>query len=303
MEGATPHSMTLAERILKTPPAVAALAETVAEAAGDEDVIFCNSEAISLPIAARLARRRGPKIASLVHNVSRPRVAAVNTLQGALRRIDRIFAVSPTVSTALARKFRDGRVTPILEQIDDAFFTPGDAAKKQRPVIASVGLEQRDYRTLAAATDGLDADIRISGFSKDAKVMAETFPETLPANMTSRFYEWRDLAQLYRNADIVVVPLRPNAYAAGITSILEAAAARRPVIATRTRGIDGAFADASAVLWVPPEDADALRSEIERLLDDAAMRDRLAAAAHAAFNAHHREDLKAGEMAAYLRRL
>ncbi|MEM5838768.1 hypothetical protein AAHH59_10735, partial [Pediococcus acidilactici] len=55
------------------------------------------------------------------------------------------------------------------DQTDTIFFRPSPASlDKPRPVIASVGLEKRDYRTLAAATSDLDVDVKISGFSRDA---------------------------------------------------------------------------------------------------------------------------------------
>ena len=81
-----------------------------------------------------------------------------------------------------------------------------------------MGLERRDYRTLAQAVSGLDVDIRISGFSYHAAAMARSFPDPMPANMSCRFYSWPDLVQLYRDADVVVAPVFPSRYAAGVTT-------------------------------------------------------------------------------------
>ena len=58
------------------------------------------------------------------------------------------------------------RVRLVWDHTDTRFFSPGPARRGPRPVIASVGLEQRDYRTLAAATHDLDVDVRISGSSQ-----------------------------------------------------------------------------------------------------------------------------------------
>ncbi|MES2143556.1 MAG: glycosyltransferase family 4 protein [Pseudomonadota bacterium] len=287
----------LLHKILKTPGPVIDLARRVAAACQDEDVIFCNSESVALPVAQALIKaRKGARLASFGHNLYRPRIALAKLLSGAFRRIDRFHVISKD-------QLRDpDRQRLYLEQVDDRFFTPRGKAEpapgpNARPLIVSVGLEQRDYVTLAKATSDMDLDVRISGASRDARVLRETFPEVMPANMDKQFYSWPDLRDLYRRADLVVVPVRPNSYAAGITSILEALAVGKPVIASRTTGLDGTLADDAAVEWVPPSDAGALRSAIARLLQDAPARDALAENGAAIFAGHHRKDLRVSYMA------
>lgn len=73
----------------------------------------------------------------------------------------------------------------LLEQTDTEFFIPGPVSgDKNRQTVVSVGLEKRDYRLLAAATADLDVDVKISGFSKDAKALSQAFPDTMPENMS-----------------------------------------------------------------------------------------------------------------------
>lgn len=306
-KGSAPNTKTISDYILRTPAEVSALAERIADTANDNDIIFCNSEAISIALAERLIKKRKNTIlTSMVHNLMRPRIAFLMRFTGTVARHKALYAVSAPLAQALQKRFASGapEVEHIREQIDDEFFTPGPTAKeKDRPLIIAVGLERRDYITLAEATGDLDADIAISAFSKDAKANAKSIPETLPANMDMRFYEWRDLAQLYRNADLVVVPLLENGYAAGITSILEASASGKPIIASASHGIRGAFADETAICWTPPGDAEALRKEIEALLDNASHRDTLAQKAALAFSAHHSENKLAEAMAERLRQL
>ncbi|HAG81570.1 MAG TPA: hypothetical protein DCL61_10470 [Cyanobacteria bacterium UBA12227] len=55
--------------------------------------------------------------------------------------------------------------------------------------------------------------------------------------MSCCFYEWPELVQLYRDADIVVIILVENKFAAGIQVMHEALACRRPVTITRTQGM------------------------------------------------------------------
>jgi hypothetical protein len=92
----------------------------------------------------------------------------------------------------------------LLEQTDTQFFTPGSVSgEKKRQTVVSVGLEKRDCRLLATATADLDVDVKISGFSKDAKALSQAFPDTMPENMSRQFYESPDLVQLYRDADLI----------------------------------------------------------------------------------------------------
>ncbi|MEG3933450.1 MULTISPECIES: hypothetical protein [unclassified Microcoleus] len=44
--------------------------------------------------------------------------------------------------------------------------------------------------------------------------------------MSRKFYEWPDLVQLYRDADVIAVCLMDNKYAAGGTALLEAMACK-----------------------------------------------------------------------------
>ena len=63
--------------------------------------------------------------------------------------------------------------------------------------------------------------------------------------------------ELYEWADLVVVPMVPNLYS-GITVALEAVSMGVPVISSRTGGVPTYFSD-DEVLYVPPQDGDALR--------------------------------------------
>lgn len=90
----------------------------------------------------------------------------------------------------------------------------------------------------------------------------------MPANMSCRFYEWSELLQLYRDADVVVVSLRDNLYAAGVTTLLEAMACRRPIVATRTEGLVDYLLDQDAIITVEPEDYMGLQKAILHLLNN-----------------------------------
>ncbi len=71
--------------------------------------------------------------------------------------------------------------------------------------------------------------------------------------------------ELYDWADVIVVPLRPNTHASGITVMLEAAAVGKPMVVTNVGGLQDYFS-ARAAAYVPPFDADALRNALLGLM-------------------------------------
>ncbi|HLO50017.1 MAG TPA: glycosyltransferase family 4 protein [Kamptonema sp.] len=249
-----------------------AIARTLSARLDSGDTIFCTGEDIGIPVATLCGTKRNrPKIAVFFHNIDRPRGHLALKLFGLADKID-LFVSNARPQLNFIRNYLgvpESRLLMLPEQTDTAFFTPGTPTPdKIRPIIASVGLEKRDYRPLAEATADLNVDVKISGFSKDAIAMAQAFPESLPANMSRRFYSWPELVQLYRDADVVAVSVTENKFCAGLTSMLEAMAIRRPVVVTRTQGLADYLAPPGIATVVNPGDAEGLREAISNLLNN-----------------------------------
>ncbi|MGL5059407.1 MAG: glycosyltransferase family 4 protein [Microcoleus sp.] len=249
-----------------------ALARKLRDRVSSKDVIFCTGEDIGIPVATLCgAKPDRPKIVVYFHNMDRLRGRAALKLFGLANKIDLFMACASPQTNFLSSYLGlpESKVLLLLEQTDTKFFTPGPASpEKQRKTIVSVGLEKRDYRLLAAATADLDVDVKISGFSKDAKALAQAFPETMPANMSRQFYEWPDLVQLYRDADVVAVCLVENKYAAGVQGLVEALACKRPVAITRTQGMVDYLAQPDTAKVVNAGDVAGLREAIVDLLNN-----------------------------------
>jgi glycosyltransferase involved in cell wall biosynthesis len=84
-----------------------------------------------------------------------------------------------------------------------------------------------------------------------------------------------ELQRLYRRAAVVACPSRREGF--GI-ACLEAMAHGRPVVATSVGGLRDLVVDGDTGLVVPPRDAAALRTALQRLLADPELRRRLGAA-------------------------
>jgi glycosyltransferase involved in cell wall biosynthesis len=84
---------------------------------------------------------------------------------------------------------------------------------------------------------------------------------------------------LYAGARVVATPMMPTDNPGGISSLLEAMAMGRPVVASETGTSREVLTDGETGLLVPPHDPAALRTALQTLLQDAALAARPGAAA------------------------
>jgi glycosyltransferase involved in cell wall biosynthesis len=102
-----------------------------------------------------------------------------------------------------------------------------------------------------------------------------------------RFLGWRgDVSALLAAADFLVCPSRHEPLG---NVILEAWAARRPVVATASEGPSALIIDGESGLLVPREDVSALVRAMRRLIAEPPLRERLAAGGFAAYAAEYSE--------------
>jgi glycosyltransferase involved in cell wall biosynthesis len=104
----------------------------------------------------------------------------------------------------------------------------------------------------------------------------------MPANVSVGMRTPSELRDLYAQAEVVVVPLIPTDFQAGVTTIIEAMAMAKAVVVTATDGQRDIVTDGETGVLVPAYDAMALRSELQRLLADPGERRRLGANAREA---------------------
>jgi glycosyltransferase involved in cell wall biosynthesis len=248
-----------------------ALARQLTAQLTEQDLVFCTGEDIGLPIA--ILRKFQQKPFKMVMSVMAP-----DRLR--FRTVSQFFNIKSQVALFIAdTHFKvDGLVNPLKlapEQVylnsvqtDVNFFKPGEMTLKNRPLVASAGLERRDYQTLAIATQDMNVDVKICAVSPNGSSKTKVaFPEVMPDNMTSRHYDWQEFVQLYRDADVVVVSLLQNYYSAGLTTLVEALACRRPVVMTRTPGLGEKLIDLGVAIGVEPGDAAGMRQAIEAVLN------------------------------------
>jgi glycosyltransferase involved in cell wall biosynthesis len=142
---------------------------------------------------------------------------------------------------------------------------PRKSAIHQPVRIASLGSDMhRDWKTLLEAFGNIQRyEVRIASSKINPKLISGLNNVTISTARTAD-----DVRALYEWADLVVVPLKPNLHASGITVVLEAAVSAIPLICTDTGGLRAYFSDAE-VAYVPPSAPIEMRAAVEALCQDA----------------------------------
>lgn len=244
-------------------------------------VIFTDGEQIGLPLALFLkffSFGSRPRHLMIVHILSVGKKMILLDLLGLQSHIDIFF-----VYATLQKKFIEERwkvppdrvvFTPFM--VDADFFAPDQAGQTQdllpfepgkRPILCSVGLEFRDYPTLMTAVKGLDIEVVIAAGSPWSKRADTTADQEIPANVLVRRFTQFELRDLYAQSAFMVMPLFNVEFQAGVTALLEAMALEKAIVCSATPGQTDVVVEGETGLYVPPEDAAALRSAIIKLLE------------------------------------
>lgn len=249
------------------------------------DVVWTHTESQHLGVAAVLGirgRRSGAAPRLLAQSVwlfdrwdrmSRLRRILYRRL---LNRADVLTVLSPAnreVASGLFPRMRiefvpfgicaDDMVEPSVRQADGVIR-----------VLAVGNDRHRDWSTLLGALGGTESvELRVVSQTLDRSAV-----ERCPKAEVLTVRDNTELLELYRWADVVVVPLKPNQHASGITVLQEAVIRGVPVVASDTGGLRAYFDD-RCVTYVEPLNDLALRSAVLELRDDPDRRLRLARSA------------------------
>ena len=173
-----------------------------------------------------------------------------------LSRADVVTTHSPENLRIARGLLANTRTDLVLFGINADAIRPPDCTPCHQPIrIAALGNDMhRDWETLLRAFAGKASfELRIAS-PKLTDYSAENQRNVHIKPATSR----KDVEELYAWADIITVPLKPNLHSSGISVILEATLAGRPVISSDTGGLRAYFSD-HEVCYVPIGDAVAMQ--------------------------------------------
>ncbi len=185
---------------------------------------------------------------------------------------DALTVHSPENLRVARALFPGQRVEFVRFGIDANAIKSAERRKSNHPLrIVALGNDiHRDWRTLIEAVKSIDdCEVRIGGKRIRWRTRGRT--RGVRQIVMRRSTSAQEVAELYERADLVVVPLKPNLHASGITAVCEAVTRGVPVICTDTGGLRAYFSD-TEVRYVAPGDPVALRNAIVELGGDPDLR-------------------------------
>lgn len=246
------------------------LAYRAKKLAGQYDIIWANSEKVAVPLSFMNLRK--PMVVILQFPESPLRMWLIK-LTGIAQKWAGVGTVAREARDFLQRKlgvdprrifqYYAARTDLFTPAADDDPVTPGP--------ILSMGVAKRDYTTLIRAL------AELPGYQTDIFVSSK-YGDEYRGGKLGEIPQWiqfpdrisdEELRCRYQAARFVVVPLIPTHHSgAGVTSIFEASASGRAVIATNTGGMHSYIIDGKTGILVPPGDVQAMRDAIRKLWEN-----------------------------------
>jgi glycosyltransferase involved in cell wall biosynthesis len=246
-------------------------------AAGEADVIFSTVDTVGLPLVllARAGLIRRPLVYAAIGlperlaGLRRSRVR--RTYAEALATADTILAYSrheaERIESWIADFVPPPRVDFVPFGVDTSFFRPARDGTPELDVV-SVGADpRRDFPLhVQVASHRPEWRVRIVTTADRARSLGR-----LPANTSVETdLPFRELPERLAAARVVALPVQDNSYSGATTVLLQAMAAARPVVVSRTEAIAHGYglADRDNCRLVEPGDARALEQAVGELLAD-----------------------------------
>jgi glycosyltransferase involved in cell wall biosynthesis len=234
------------------------------------DIIWANSEKVAVPLSFLNIKK--PMVVILQNPESPLRMLLIR-LTGIARKWAGIGVVSNESGKLLQAEFgvKPDRIFQYFAARTDLFQPADHEYPVDQSRILSIGVAKRDYDTMIAALSELP------GYQTEIFVSSK-YGDQYTGGQINKVADWirfpgrltdEELRCRYQQARFVVVPLKPTSHTgAGVTSVFEASASGKAVIATDTGGMNSYVVDGKTGLLVPPADVQALRNAIRKLWEN-----------------------------------
>ena len=257
------------------------LAVQIVRAMPREGLIYSTGETWGLPVgfvSAAMGRRQTHVV--YAHRVYSPVWLWLMRCLRSFLHVDGWICITRFQADLLQRVLgaRGAPVAVVSQGVDTRFFDPSRATDSGRPpYILSVGAEMRNYALLLDAARSLRTDVVIKASSSWMTNMRRTIKSVPPnVQLIAKSLSYCELRDLYAGAACIVVPLFDTPQAAGITTILEAMAMNKCVIATRSSGLPDVMVDGCTGVIVE-QDSSQLAQAIQSVLSQPQWANELAA--------------------------
>jgi glycosyltransferase involved in cell wall biosynthesis len=239
---------------------------------GRYDVVFSMSERVGIPLGLLLGRQVR-HVVQLAHPLSPQKLSMIKKL-GIYRRWAVMIAPTEAEARGLRQTLKVGDTCArvLHYPVDVDFYRPMNIplAEDEPEHFESLGSSYRDYPTVLRAMRNLPYVIAyIRAGSSWVHVAAGYERETIPNNIRPKpFVQPMALRECYARSRFIVVPIRRTTqWSAGCTTISQALAMGRAVIATRNPGLGDYLLDGEAGRLVELGNVDAMAAAISDLWD------------------------------------
>lgn len=183
-----------------------------------------------------------------------------------IAQVDVLSTLSPDNAAIAARLFPEARVEFIPFGIPNEFSEPVRPRETEPFRVLCLGNDRhRDWRCAVDALGGKPG-VELTILSSTAsRKLAAGHGNVRVMSVSSN----DELQDRLRAASVMLVPLKPNHHASGITVLQEAALFGLPIIATDTGGLKAYFDD-SAVKYIRPSDPGAIRAAVREMAENPA---------------------------------
>ena len=256
------------------PQRIAAIAADLSDA--DIALSFTDSFSLSLGLYGHRLPRP-PLLVGGFHGLAdfpdrtpnRLRVYAVRKIRKALAGLDHVFFFGEADRQESIRRYglEPGKTSHFLFGVDTDFWTPGASSIDEPPYVLSVGSDpKRDYKTLLDAT--IPAPVKIVTRLGIDDLAAYPNVEMIRGSFHNAAITDTILRDLYRAAEVIVVPVKNVFQPSGYSVTLQAMACGKPVVLSRIKGLwDPEILESGKnCILVEPENPQALGNAIMQLL-------------------------------------
>ncbi len=252
------------------------LARRVAHVArtNNYDTVFSLSERVGIPLTFML-ERQVKHVVHFHHPLSPKKLLLLMALR-VPHRWSAMIVLTQQTANILRQKLGldEMRVKFMHSPIDTKFYNPVALQAPRcapRDHVLALGLSHRDYPTLIRAMRRLPhipCDVRAGSMWVNGATVLDHKP--LPRNITLKaFVHPAVLREVYAASRFVIVPIRRTTmWSAGCTTVTQAQAMGRPVIATRNPGMGDYVLDGETGLLVEQSDPASMADAIARLWND-----------------------------------
>lgn len=244
----------------------------------DRDALFI-ARLKGIPLIGRLFCKHIANFVWLIDHTQKFDSNKKKRISKKLGKIDKIFYLSKSEEQEFITHYRVPNDKLLYTRYGINFSAYGPLATGSKPH----NFNYRNYILSVGTDEHRDLDLLdiVAGGNPEKKFIvcsgspAHQLKKFKSNNIVLMRANYNEMVYLYRNCEMVIIPLKFNFHASGITTLLEAAAARKPVIINYTPGLEDYGIDNETCLFVPIGNKEKFNDSINLLWSNSALAEKI----------------------------